>query len=147
MRYLFVFLLTTLLLSFGAYAQQQPAQQQGQQSQQSQAGQQIIKPTFHLEDVVIVLQSLNNVELSGSEIDAFLNAKRFLQLTIKKAQDKNLQATDTISTELTIQNAQDILTFMQRGKIAGANVEKYKRFVDSMVAAAKAIAPPATQQK
>jgi hypothetical protein len=90
---------------------------------------------------------LNNVELTGSEIDAFLNAKRFLQLTIKKAQDKNLQATDTISTELTIQNAQEILTFMQRGKITGANVEKYKRFVDSMVAAAKAIAPPATQQK
>jgi hypothetical protein len=140
-------LFALMLHVYGVSAQQQGSGQQGQQTQQSQAGQQIIKPTFHFEDVIIVLQSLNNVELTGNEIDAFLNAKRFLQLTIKKAQDKNLQAADTISTELTIQNAQEILTFMQRGKITGANVEKYKRFVDAMVAAAKAVAPPAGNQQ
>lgn len=106
---------------------------------QQQLLQQVIKPTFIVEDVVIALQILNNIEITGNEIDAFLNVKRTLQTIIKRVQDSSMQTTDQIRVEITVQTAQDMLTFLQRGKFSGQVAEKYKRFIDAIVESAKAL--------
>lgn len=106
---------------------------------QQQLLQQVIKPTFIVEDVVIALQILNNIEITGNEIDAFLNVKRTLQAIIKRVQDSSMQTTDQIRVEITVQTAQDMLTFLQRGKFSGQVAEKYKRFIDAIVESAKAL--------
>ncbi len=106
---------------------------------QQQLLQQVIKPNFVVEDVVIALQILNNIEITGNEIDAFLNVKRTLQSIIKRVQDSSLQTTDQIRVEITVQTAQDMLTFLQRGKFSGQVAEKYKRFIDAIVESAKVL--------
>lgn len=138
MKQLFFAIFLILISSNLMFAQAPPQAPPNQQTLQ-QIQTQIINPVFITEDVVFVFQTFNAIEITGNEIDAFLNAKKTIQGLIKKAQDEKKQLTDTMKTELQVQTAQDILTFLQRGKFAGANAEKFKRFVDAIIEAAKAL--------
>lgn len=138
MKQLFFAIFLILISSNIMFAQTPPQAPPNQQTLQ-QIQTQIINPVFITEDVVFVFQTFNAIEITGNEIDAFLNAKKTIQGLIKKAQDEKKQLTDTMKTELQVQTAQDILTFLQRGKFAGANAEKFKRFVDAIIEAAKAL--------
>ncbi len=101
-----------------------------------------LKPTFHVEDLVFVYQTLETVDISGGEVDVFLEVRNFLQSTIKSIQEAKKQAGDTYQTEIPLPLAQNMLSFLSRAKFSGRNAELYKRFVDSLVESSKALQPP-----
>ncbi len=111
-------------------------------AQQGQpAAQQNIKPTLTAGDLVFAANLLNTVELRGGEVDAFMQVKEALKPYLEKIQKEKLQTGSNVEMTLPIGTAQNVLTFMERGKIAGADAERYKRIIDAFMAAAKAVAP------
>jgi len=134
-----IIVLLALALSQALSFSQTNPQQQNPLQQQQQIQTQQIRPIFVVDDMVFVIQTFNSIEITGNEIDPFLNAKKTLQTALKKAQEDKKQLTDTMKTEMQVQTAQDILTFLQRGKFAGANAEKFKRFVEAIIESAKAL--------
>lgn len=116
------------MLSVSMFAQQEQAQQN-------------IKPTITAGDLVFIANLLNSAEIKGNEVDAFIQSKDALKPYLEKISKEKLQTSSNIEMTLTIGNAQNIITFMERCKIAGADAERYKRIIDSFMAAAKAIAP------
>lgn len=106
-------------------------------SQQQQQPEKIIKPTIYAGDVVFVFNLLNTVELTGREVDAFILVRNSLKPYIEKIKNEKMQATTNVNLDIPINTAQALLTFMDRGKIAGADADTYKRVVDALVAAAK----------
>ena len=111
------------------------------QLQQQQQPPPKLKPTFQVEDLVFVYQTLETVDITGNEADAFIEVRNFLQTTLKSIQEAKKQAGDTYQTEIPLPLAQNILTFLSRAKFSGRNAELYKRFVDSMVESSKALQP------
>ncbi len=99
-----------------------------------------IKPTVTAGDLVFAAQLLNSVELRGNEVDAFVTVKTALKPYLDKIQNEKLQATSNVEMNFPLATAQNLLTFMERGKISGADADRYKRFVDSFVTAAKTAA-------
>ncbi len=102
-----------------------------------QQSQQIIKPTLTAGELVFAVNLLNTVELKGGEVEAFIQVKDALKPYLEKISKEKLQTGSNIELSLQIGTAQNILTFMERAKIAGADAERYKKIVDSFVAAAK----------
>lgn len=99
----------------------------------------VIKPTMVIDNLVFVSNALNTIEISGSEVDAFLQAKNFIDNQIKKlAQEKKTPA-DTTTFDIPLGIAKNLLNFLGRATIPSANAAKYKSFVDSLVAAAQAV--------
>ena len=114
---------------------------QGNQPQIPKQQEKKIKPTFVVEDVVFVFQTLNTIEIKGSEVDAFLEVKNLLQTTIQKIQSSSKNAEDKIEVEMPIPLAQDMISLLQRAKFTGVNAEKFKRFTDAIIASAKSLSP------
>lgn len=131
MKKIIISLFLIVLAFASAYSQLQPQQQPVPK----------LKPTFHVEDLVFVYQTLENVDISGSEADAFIEVRNFLQTTLKSIQEAKKQAGDTYQTEIPLPLAQNVLTFLSRAKFSGKNAELYKRFVDSLVESSKALQP------
>ena len=119
-----VLLLFTISIATSAQPQQPPKAQ-------------ILKPVFVVEDIVFVFQALDNVEISGSEADAFLEVKSVLKSSIQTIQQTAKQPTETMQVEINFVTAQNLITFLQRAKFTGRNAELYKRFVDAMVESSK----------
>ncbi|MBI5324464.1 MAG: hypothetical protein HZB41_04180 [Ignavibacteriae bacterium] len=111
------------------------------QLQQQQQPPPKLKPTFNVEDIVFVYQTLETVDITGGEVDAFLEVRNFLQTTIKSIQEAKKQAGDKYQVEILLPTAQNMLTFLSRAKFSGGNAELYKRFVESMVESSKALQP------
>ncbi|TAL67918.1 MAG: hypothetical protein EPN82_12635 [Bacteroidetes bacterium] len=111
------------------------------QLQQQQQPPPKLKPTFFVEDLVFVYQTLEAVDISGGEVDAFLEVRNFLQTNIKTIQEAKKQAGDKYQTEIPLPLAQNMLSFLARAKFSGRNAELYKRFVDSLVESSKALQP------
>ena len=107
-----------------AFGQQQPIQE--------------IKPVVTAGDLVFAAQLLNTVELRGNEVEAFMNVKNAIKPFLEKVQNDKMQASSTLEMKISVTLANNFLAFLERGKIAGADAERYKRFVDAFVAAAKA---------
>jgi hypothetical protein len=102
-----------------------------------------IKPTVTAGDLVFVAQTLNTVELRGNEVETFVAVKNAIKPYLDKIQNDKLQANSNLELNLPLTTAQNLITFLERAKISGAEAERYKRFVDSFINAAKA----ASQQK
>jgi hypothetical protein len=99
----------------------------------------MLKPVFNVEDVVFVYQTLDNIDIAGSEVDAFLEVRDFLQKTIKSIQDAKKQQGDTYQVEIPLPLAQNMVTFLTRAKFSGKNADMYKRFYDALVESSKAL--------
>ncbi len=97
----------------------------------------IIKPNFVLEDIVFAYNMMGTIEILGAEVDPFLECKNFLKGAIDKAQAEQKKANDKIAIEIPLVTAQNLSTFLSRGKFKGENAENYKRLMDAMVEAAK----------
>ena len=111
------------------------------QLQQQQQPPPKLKPTFLVEDLVFVYQTLETIDITGNEVDAFLEIRNYLQTTIKNIQEEKKQAGDKYQTEIPLPMAQNMLSFLSRAKFSGRNAELYKRFVDSMIESSKALQP------
>ena len=52
-----------------------------------------------------------------------------------------MQATQSMEISMTLGVANNFLGFLERGKITGADAERYKRFIDAFIDAAKLLQP------
>ncbi len=98
-----------------------------------------IKPSFILEDVVFAFNVMSSIEIIGAEVEPFLECKNFLKGIIDKAQAESKKAADKVQVDMPLVTAQNLSTFLSRGKFKGENAENYKRLMDAMVEAAKVI--------
>lgn len=98
-----------------------------------------IKPSFTLEDIVFAYNVMGSIEILGAEVEPFLECKNFLKGIIDKAQADSKKTTDKVQVDMPLVTAQNLSTFLSRGKFKGENAENYKRLMDSMVEAAKVI--------
>ncbi|MGA2296165.1 MAG: hypothetical protein ABSG15_01275 [FCB group bacterium] len=117
------------------------------QQQQQQAKTVILKPTFIVEDIVFVYQTLDNIEITGNEVEPFLEVKKVIQSGVQTAQTDKKQPTETIQMDISLPNAQNLITFLSRAKFSGRNAEQFKRFVDAIVESSKGIQNPAIKDK
>lgn len=108
-------------------------------AQQKDTKAQTLKPTFVVEDVYFAYQTLDNVEITGTEVEAFLEVRKFLEGQIKSIQGASKQPKDTYQIEITLPLAQNMMAFLGRAKLTGRMAEQYKRFSDTLVESAKAL--------
>ncbi|MBX3044190.1 MAG: hypothetical protein KIT33_04060 [Candidatus Kapabacteria bacterium] len=97
----------------------------------------ILKPKVFAMDLIFANQLLNTIELRGSEVDALIEVKNVLKPYVEQIQKENIALNNPVSFDIPAAIASNLLQFMERGKITGADVEKYKRFVDAVILSAK----------
>ena len=103
---------------------------------QQQQQQQTIKPSFPISEIIFIIQLLDKIELKGSEVDALLEVKSLLINPVVNAQKENKPITELLSIDFKVQQAQVLLGFLQRATLNGADAERYKRFIDTIIIAA-----------
>lgn len=106
---------------------------QAQQPQQVQT----IKPSMPLSEIAFALKMLEGIELMGSEVDALVEIKSILLPPIIKANNEKKQASEVVTIEFKIPQAQNLLAFLKRAKLSGADVDRYKQFTDAIIASAQ----------
>ncbi len=98
---------------------------------------QTIKPKMPITEIAFAAQMLETIEIRGGEVDAFVEVKKAFISTLDAAQKDKKKAEDVITIELTIGQAQNLLALLQRAKLTGADAERYKKFVDTVVSSAQ----------
>ncbi|MBM2814266.1 MAG: hypothetical protein HW421_1028 [Ignavibacteria bacterium] len=134
-----IFTLALILIAFllsNAGAQDN----KNEQKQPAQAPPTILKPVFVVEDIHFSLQLLNTIEVQGSEVDAFIQVKDYLQSIVKAVIAQNKANTDLVQVDFPLNLAQSFVNLLQRAKILGVNAERFKRLQNSILDAAKAAA-------
>jgi hypothetical protein len=106
-------------------------------AQQNQQQVQILKPKMALSEVAFVVQLLDNIEIRGNEVDAFMDVRKVLIVILENAQKDKKTATDVVTVEMNIGQAQNLLALMQRSKMTGADAERFRKVVDTIVASAQ----------
>lgn len=102
-----------------------------------QQNQQILRPIVQYSEIDFCLQLLKNIELKGNEVDALMDIQsvmiRELQIAIKEKKKPE----DVSSLELTVVQAQNLLSFLQRSSLTGGLADRYKRLTDAIIASAQ----------
>lgn len=130
MKHLFSLIIALMIMTTSAFAQQQQAQQQQLQ---------IIKPTFTYAQVDLALKLMTKIELTGTEVDAFLEIRGILYPALVKGANDKKQLTDKVTLEMNVKQADNVLAFLNRTKLIGAEVQTFKEFKDAIFAAAAAL--------
>lgn len=97
----------------------------------------ILKPKLALSEVAFAAQMLETIEIRGSEVDAFVDVKKVFSGVLEVALKDKKEAKDVVTVEMSIGQAQNLLALLQRAKLTGADAERYKKFVDVVVASAQ----------
>jgi len=103
-----------------------------------QQNQQILKPVIQYSEIDFCLQLLKNIELRGSEVDALMEVRSIMIIQLQKAEKENKKLEESTTLEFTINQAQNLLAFLQRAPLTGAVADRYKRFTDAIIASAQA---------
>jgi hypothetical protein len=98
-----------------------------------------LKPTFIIGDIYLAVQTLENVEIVGNEIEPFLQVKTTLNNILQEQQNANKKVTDSVKVDLPLPVAQNTLSFLSRAKLPGKIADQFKRFVDAIVESSKAL--------
>lgn len=129
MKIKFFAIIAVLFLAIsGLYAQQ------GQQQQVPD-----LKVTFNAGDLVFAYQSLGTIELTGREVDAFVQVTDHFKPIIEKMNTDKTKLEDNINVTLPIGIAQNFLVFMERAKLTGVNAERFVRIKGEIVAKAQEV--------
>ncbi len=106
----------------------------------------ILEPKLTVAEVQFALQLLNRVTLQGNEVEAFLEVQRTLQNALKQATDAKKGPQDEAGIKLPLPVAQNLLAFMQRAQLTGAEAPVYKQITDKIVASARVLNQQNQQQ-
>lgn len=106
-------------------------------SQQQQQQPVILQPVVEIGDVLFVINALGTIDITGQEVDAFLECKNAMQEVIKKSTELNKKTTDSVQFGINALVAQNLLNFLQRAKISGSMAGRYKGFYNSIMESAK----------
>ena len=102
-----------------------------------QQNQQILKPAVQYSEIDFCLQLLKNIELKGTEVDALLEVQTILMRQLQFAVKEKKKPEDLAALEITVVQAQNLLSFLQRASLTGGLVERYKKFTDAIIASAQ----------
>jgi len=102
-----------------------------------QQNQQILKPVIQYSEIDFCLQLLKNIELRGNEVDALMEVRSIMISQLQKATKENKKPEESTTLEFTINQAQNLLAFLQRAPLTGAVADRYKRFTDAIIASAQ----------
>lgn len=126
----YVVLLMVLIGSFAV------ANAQNQNVNQELANK-ILSADFMVGDIVFAFNSLNTINIQGNEVDAFLEVKEALKTYTSEIETKQLKIDDSMKMEMKVGIANNLMIFLQRVTLQGANAERYQRFKTTMLEAAK----------
>ena len=94
-------------------------------------------PTFKValivEDIMFAATAITTVEISGSDVDAYLQTKNSLLSVVKYIQTNNSRMTDTLTLDIQFPVGQNLLNLMSKAKFQGAQADNYKRFIEAIV--------------
>ncbi|MFM7543515.1 MAG: hypothetical protein ACKO5I_02660 [Ignavibacteria bacterium] len=99
--------------------------------------QQILKPVIQYSEIDFCLQLLKNIELRGNEVDALMEVRSIMISQLQKATKENKKPEESTTLEFTINQAQNLLAFLQRALLTGAVADRYKRFTDAIKTSAQ----------
>lgn len=115
------------LASFG-FSQQNDAKQ----AQPTQAAPPTFKVSLIVDDIMFAANVINTVEITGSDVDAFLLTKNSLLNVVKYIQTNNSRLTDTLTLDIQFQVGKSLLGFMSKTRFQASQVENYRRFVEAI---------------
>lgn len=125
MKYLLSFITIMMMCSGTLFAQQQQLQ--------------IIKPTMTYGQIDFALRLMERIELMGSEVDAFLEIKGIMYPALVKGANEKKQVNEKVTLEFNLKQADNILAFLNRARLTGAEVQTFKEFKDALFAAAASL--------
>lgn len=96
-----------------------------------------ITADFLAGDVVFAYNSLNTVNIQGNEVDAYLEVKNALKKYTDEIETTQKKAEDKVNVTMNVLVANNLMIFLQRVTLQGANAERYQRFKNTMFDAAK----------
>jgi len=97
----------------------------------------ILKCEFQAGDLMVVYQSLNTVNISGKEVDAFISVQNTLKPKVETLVKNNAKIEDKVPMELELAIANNLYIFIERITIKGGDADKIVRFKSEIQASAK----------
>lgn len=85
-----------------------------------------------LDNIAFAYTSLNTVEITGAEADAFMEVRGVLAKILTDAQTAKKQPTDIVVVDLTIPQAQNLVLLLQRAKFKGEDAVRYQEIVKAI---------------
>lgn len=111
--------------------------QQGQMTTPPQQ-QVVLRPKLKLAQTKTIIGWIGNIEIRGSEVDAFLDTRKALQDAVDAATKSGKKDDDVITVDMRIDQANNLFMLMQRGALKGNEADAWKEIVSSIQDAAKA---------
>lgn len=99
-----------------------------------------VKPQMPLSDLAFTLQTLATVNITGSEVEAYVEVKNTFMKVFEQAQKDQKKETDTVTIEMTILTANNFLELFRRANLQGAAAERFLAVKNALLASAP---PPA----
>lgn len=91
-----------------------------------------LSPSIMVDNVAFAYSSLNTVEITGAEADAFMEVRGVLAKILTDAQTAKKQATDIVVVDLTLPQAQNLILLLQRAKFKGEDAIRYQEIVKAI---------------
>lgn len=135
MKKLLLTLLIFSLMSVSAVLAQKPENKAANPAAQPQptANIPIFQAPVLAEDILFAATTLNSAEITGNEVDLYLQCKNNLQGVVKYIQTNNVKSSDTLTLTFQLPVAQALVTFLGKSKFMGSQVENYRRFIDTII--------------
>lgn len=106
---------------------------------QTSAGAGVISVNFVSGDVAFMYKAFNTVELKATEVDAFLMAQEKLKLIVENPNFQKLTTDVPVKVDMEVTAAEKLIMFANRITLNGTDVTRYKRFLNAIYEAAKAL--------
>lgn len=96
-----------------------------------------IKPSVNAGDMIFGYNQIDDIQISGSEVNALLEVKTMLKPVIDEIISKNVADNTPIKFEVQLIVANNFVAFLERSKLKASDAPKYKRLVDAFRTAAQ----------
>lgn len=120
-----------------AIGYQSASAQQAQANTQAAQQEIIITPSMPIGYVVFAINALNTIQIQGSEVNLFISAKEILEKEVNRCAELKMKNSDITKFDIAATKAQNIVDFLQRAKLTGAEAGLYKGFIDALIDAAR----------
>jgi len=99
---------------------------------------QTVKPQMSMGDLAFAIQTLATVNITGSEVEAYIDVKNTFIKVFEQAQKDQKKETDTVSIEMSILTANNFLELFRRANLQGAAAERFLAVKNALYASAPA---------
>lgn len=88
------------------------------------------------EELLFGISAIQDVEIKGSEVDAYVDVNREFRPYIVQLQNGKTTSSDTLDLKVPLPVANNFLAFLERATIKGREAYKFKRLVNAFIEAA-----------